>query len=108
MTNQPKDVEERLGAVFNELTETVIELVEENEPELTFQAVRLEIANTFSFELATYTDKRVREVVAPYNELIQAVESKFDGETRHQTALRYIQQAEKKPTQASSNQPQDL
>lgn len=32
--------------------------------------------------------------MAQYNELIMAVERKFPGETRHQTALRYIRQAE--------------
>lgn len=30
-----------------------------------------------------------------YNELLYAVERKHDGETRHETALRYIQEAEK-------------
>jgi hypothetical protein len=30
-----------------------------------------------------------------YNELLYAVERKFPNETRHQTALRYIQEAEK-------------
>lgn len=29
-----------------------------------------------------------------HNELLYAVACKFDGETRHQTALRYIQEAE--------------
>jgi hypothetical protein len=29
-----------------------------------------------------------------YNELLLAVSNKYPGETRHQTALRYIQQAE--------------
>jgi hemerythrin-like domain-containing protein len=29
-----------------------------------------------------------------YNELIMTVERKWDGETRHETALRYIKQAE--------------
>jgi hypothetical protein len=31
---------------------------------------------------------------AKYQELIMAVESKHEGETRHETALRYIKQAE--------------
>lgn len=35
------------------------------------------------------------EIVANlYNELLMAVGNKYDGETRHQTALRYIKQAE--------------
>ena len=33
----------------------------------------------------------------PYHELINAVARKFMGETRHQTALRYIQEAEHAP-----------
>ena len=38
-----------------------------------------------------------------YNELLMAVGRKFDGETRHETALRYIQQAEmNKPNPAHS------
>jgi len=33
-----------------------------------------------------------------YHELLMAVESKWPGETRHQTALRYIRQAERSTT----------
>ena len=33
--------------------------------------------------------------VEEYYELIMAVESAYEGETRHQTALRYIMEAEK-------------
>jgi hypothetical protein len=33
-------------------------------------------------------------IAAKYNELIMAVARKFPDQTRHQTALRYIQQAE--------------
>ena len=36
-----------------------------------------------------------RDVIEKYNELIMAVGNKYDGETRHETALRYIRQAEK-------------
>ncbi len=35
---------------------------------------------------------------APYMELIYAVARKFDGETRHETALRYIREAEARAT----------
>ena len=35
-----------------------------------------------------------RELEAKYNELIMAVASKYPKETRHQTALRYINDAE--------------
>ena len=48
----------------------------------------------------TYSDAnellyaRVAELEAQYGELIFAVATKYPDETRHQTALRYIQQAE--------------
>ncbi|HAR37923.1 MAG TPA: hypothetical protein DCS09_04735 [Porphyromonadaceae bacterium] len=38
------------------------------------------------------------ELQRKYNELVMAVSRKFPGETRHQTALRYIRQAEDNPT----------
>jgi hypothetical protein len=38
--------------------------------------------------------RAVETLKADYNELIMAVARKFDTETRHQTALRYIQSAE--------------
>jgi hypothetical protein len=41
-----------------------------------------------------YQREELEGVVKDYQELIMAVESKFEGETRHQTALRYIKQAE--------------
>jgi len=37
---------------------------------------------------------RFYETEKRYNELLMAVESKFPGETRHQTALRYIRDRE--------------
>lgn len=39
-------------------------------------------------------DDRVRELESKYNELIMAVACKFPDETRHETALRYIKNAE--------------
>jgi hypothetical protein len=39
-------------------------------------------------------DERVRELESKYNELIMAVACKFPDETRHDTALRYIRNAE--------------
>ena len=44
-----------------------------------------------------------------YHELIMAVGNKYDGETRHETALRYIRQAEScqgGPAQESTNSDQ--
>lgn len=37
---------------------------------------------------------RIKKVEELYNELIMAVETKHEGETRHQTALRYIKACE--------------
>lgn len=37
---------------------------------------------------------QLAEARAKYNELIMAVAKKFPGESRHETALRYINQAE--------------
>lgn len=38
---------------------------------------------------------KIADLEEKYNELIMAVAKKFTNETRHQTALRYIQEAEK-------------
>lgn len=48
----------------------------------------------------------VEECEKKYNELLLAVVNKNEGETRHETALRYIRQAEQGSTQASSATPQ--
>jgi len=37
---------------------------------------------------------RKRSIKSLYYELLFAVESKFNGESRHETALRYIREAE--------------
>ena len=42
----------------------------------------------------TYWKERVESEQRKYNELLLAVGNKYEGETRHQTALRYIQNAE--------------
>lgn len=49
----------------------------------------------------TKENERLRE---KYNELLFSVESKFPNETRHQTALRYIQQAERRCNGPALNQ----
>lgn len=38
-----------------------------------------------------------------YNELIMAVAKKYPGESRHQTALRYIQNAERSSGQSNTS-----
>lgn len=45
--------------------------------------------------------KRVKELEELYSELIMAVSSKHEGKTRHQTALRYIQERETSPQAVS-------
>jgi hypothetical protein len=50
----------------------------------------------------------VQRLRGVYDELIYAVGNKYDGETRHQTALRYIRQAEShdgSPGQAALSTP---
>jgi len=37
---------------------------------------------------------QLEEVLLKYNQLLYAVASKYPGETRHETALRYIQERE--------------
>lgn len=48
-------------------------------------------------ELSQFTKARTRDEVK-YDELIFAVARKFSGETRHETALRYIREAESRAT----------
>jgi len=48
-------------------------------------------------ELSKFTKAKTAseiKITQNYNELIMAVARKFPGETRHQTALRYIKEAE--------------
>ena len=40
-------------------------------------------------------EQQLIKVQASYSELIMAVEKKYPGESRHATALRYIQEAER-------------
>ena len=41
-----------------------------------------------------YMEQEMKKIKDKYYELIMAVGNKYDGETRHQTALRYIKTAE--------------
>lgn len=47
--------------------------------------------------------RNTKQRVAEYNELIYAVQTKNPDETRHQTALRYIRNAENRPSNATAN-----
>ena len=46
---------------------------------------------------------KAEQRVAEYNELIYAVQTKNPDETRHQTALRYIRNAENRPSNTAAN-----
>ena len=46
---------------------------------------------------------KAEQRVAEYNELIYAVQTKHHDETRHQTALRYIRNAENRPSNTAAN-----
>lgn len=54
-------------------------------------------------------ERRVEEATKNYIELLMAVGNKYPGETRHETALRYIRQAEQSSDVASeaTTQPKD-
>jgi len=47
------------------------------------------------------------EIEEKYQELIMAVEKKYEGETRHETALRYIRRAESNDYGAARNSSPD-
>lgn len=51
-------------------------------------------ATADAMELFEIVEQEHRNLERKYNELIMAVASKWPGETRHQTALRYITQRE--------------
>jgi len=52
------------------------------------------MAITYSARTAEQVMKELDEVKAKYNELLYAVGKKYLNESRHETALRYIQEAE--------------
>jgi DNA-binding FadR family transcriptional regulator len=56
------------------------------------------VQNSYKTGMELYLALKAENTVLreTYNELIMAVESKFPGETRHETALRYIQQGERR------------
>jgi len=49
---------------------------------------------TYNQEAAAAELRRLHEIEKQYHELLYAVGNKYEGESRHQTALRYIEQAE--------------
>ena len=61
-------------------------------------AVILKVTKPLEDQLA-----KVEQRVAEYNELIYAVQTKHHDETRHQTALRYIRNAENRQSYTAAN-----
>ena len=61
--------------------------------------------NRMWFEMQTAQDQlaKAEQRVAEYNELIYAVQTKHHDETRHQTALRYIRNAENRQSYTAVN-----
>jgi len=47
--------------------------------------------------------QRLQNIADKYNELIMAVGNKYPGESRHETALRYIVERESQPCSKASN-----
>ena len=60
--------------------------------------------NRMWFEMQTAQDQlaKAEQRVAEYNELIYAVQTKHHDETRHQTALRYIRNAENRQSNTTA------
>lgn len=56
--------------------------------------VRLVSVDNSSQQVTYIPFRELEEVKSKYNELIYAVARKYDGETRHDTALRYIRERE--------------
>jgi hypothetical protein len=51
--------------------------------------------------VAHFAAKEVAKIQLQYGELLFAVEDKFPGETRHQTALRFIRERQRREMQAA-------
>jgi hypothetical protein len=59
-----------------------------------FLDMEMEIWNDAIDQSDKYWEQEMKEIKDKYYELILAVGNKYDGETRHQTALKYIRKAE--------------
>ena len=64
---------------------------------------RYELCADLRFILSRYESqaKRIEELEENYYQLIRAVESKHPNETRHETALRYIELVERQAQEGS-------
>ena len=80
-----KDKEVRYG-ICNECKAVPAPQGKESEGKLELPCKNISIADDPAAEVCP--------IVTMYNELLHAVESKHNGETRHETALKYIKQVE--------------
>jgi hypothetical protein len=63
-------------------------------------AIRVDTMEIVEVDLCWSPGIALSELEAKYQELLGAVESKHEGETRHQTALRYITERETRNAEA--------
>ena len=75
---------------------------ESSQAVISAQCVKMSQYESIIFELRKQLAK-AEQRVAEYNELIYAVQTKNPDETRHQTALRYIRNAENRPSNTAVN-----
>ena len=97
------------GLVYAVYGSSSIDFVEELRTQLAaaqeeIQKLRQDLLTSYgeSEELSGQLAK-AEQRVAEYNELIYAVQTKNPDETRHQTALRYIRNAENRPSNTAAN-----
>ena len=70
---------------------------------LEFERDDLERVNAEFFDRIGVKREQIAALEAKYTELLYAVAQKFVGESRHETALRYIREREIAATQSSPN-----
>ena len=103
-----KPLEERIKWLqdFTNKDGEVIKILEDQlaaaQEEIAFQKSAHEQAQQLLLEQGDQLAK-AEQRVAEYNELIYAVQTKNPDETRHQTALRYIRNAENRPSNTAAN-----
>lgn len=93
-------------AYRDQLLEEVSSLKLKLEDQTRLASYKDQTATTFMNQVRKLQD-RLQAVEKDYNELLFAVASKFSGETRHQTALRYIRQREEAWNSKDAAQPKD-
>ena len=92
MTEQPKAL--RLAEMNENKGNRLQPFIEDNEfTEFGYRPEGLRQEQSDMFASAAEL-RRLYEVEGRYHELLYAVGNKYEGESRHQTALRHIQQAE--------------